>query len=317
MGADGPVAAQSVSRAFDIGRSRNRPETGCRAASTRPTGSARLLIVLLLRLYPQVSLGQSTSVGISTRLRGCGGRTPPLRKITTTVPRRRRCQDGSGNSIPASASAGSAQAEPAFTLRRQIVTAAAAFEQLDSWIEQNPPGHGIAWRGAFGQGVRRDLDRRRPSGSVAARGAHGRALPAHRFASSPTARGDAGGIDPASAPPATTSIGAKWLGLAAVAITLPELTAAGTYKWEQPWPCGPCPHEAAMNQILPDGSGRRTGCGLPDVHRRAPPSSHRGPARTQRDESGFRSRLRTQSRQELLRSWPPLWAMMIRIRDAW
>lgn len=30
----------------------------------------------------------------------------------------------------------------------------AAFEQLDSWIDQNPPGRGIAWRGAFEAGIR-------------------------------------------------------------------------------------------------------------------------------------------------------------------
>lgn len=30
----------------------------------------------------------------------------------------------------------------------------AAFEQLDSWIDQNPPGQGIAWRGAFEGGIR-------------------------------------------------------------------------------------------------------------------------------------------------------------------
>ncbi|WP_246224498.1 heparinase II/III domain-containing protein [Mycolicibacterium anyangense] len=30
----------------------------------------------------------------------------------------------------------------------------AAFEHLDSWIDQNPPGHGIAWRGAFEAGIR-------------------------------------------------------------------------------------------------------------------------------------------------------------------
>lgn len=30
----------------------------------------------------------------------------------------------------------------------------AAFDQLDSWIEQNPPGRGIAWRGAFEAGIR-------------------------------------------------------------------------------------------------------------------------------------------------------------------
>lgn len=30
----------------------------------------------------------------------------------------------------------------------------AAFDQLDSWIEQNPPGRGIAWRGAFECGIR-------------------------------------------------------------------------------------------------------------------------------------------------------------------
>ncbi|AKK30259.1 hypothetical protein AB431_05225 [Mycobacterium sp. EPa45] len=30
----------------------------------------------------------------------------------------------------------------------------AAFEHLDSWIEQNPPGRGIAWRGAFEAGIR-------------------------------------------------------------------------------------------------------------------------------------------------------------------
>ncbi len=30
----------------------------------------------------------------------------------------------------------------------------AAFEQLESWIDQNPPGHGIAWRGAFEAGIR-------------------------------------------------------------------------------------------------------------------------------------------------------------------
>jgi uncharacterized heparinase superfamily protein len=30
----------------------------------------------------------------------------------------------------------------------------AAFEQLDSWMDQNPPGRGIAWRGAFEIGIR-------------------------------------------------------------------------------------------------------------------------------------------------------------------
>lgn len=30
----------------------------------------------------------------------------------------------------------------------------AAFEHLDSWIDQNPTGHGIAWRGAFEAGIR-------------------------------------------------------------------------------------------------------------------------------------------------------------------
>lgn len=30
----------------------------------------------------------------------------------------------------------------------------AAFEHLDTWIEQNPPGRGIAWRGAFEAGIR-------------------------------------------------------------------------------------------------------------------------------------------------------------------
>lgn len=30
----------------------------------------------------------------------------------------------------------------------------AAFEHLDSWIDQNPPGRGIAWRGAFEAGLR-------------------------------------------------------------------------------------------------------------------------------------------------------------------
>lgn len=30
----------------------------------------------------------------------------------------------------------------------------AAFEQLDSWLDQNPPGRGIAWRGSFEAGVR-------------------------------------------------------------------------------------------------------------------------------------------------------------------
>lgn len=29
-----------------------------------------------------------------------------------------------------------------------------AFEHLDGWIDQNPPGHGIAWRGAFEPGLR-------------------------------------------------------------------------------------------------------------------------------------------------------------------
>ena len=29
-----------------------------------------------------------------------------------------------------------------------------AFEHLDSWIEHNPPGFGIAWRGAFAAGIR-------------------------------------------------------------------------------------------------------------------------------------------------------------------
>ena len=32
--------------------------------------------------------------------------------------------------------------------------ARAALDQLDSWLLQNPPGHGIAWRGAFEAGIR-------------------------------------------------------------------------------------------------------------------------------------------------------------------
>ncbi len=48
--------------------------------------------------------------------------------------------------------------------RRATRYADAALEQLDSWIEQNPPGPGIAWRGGFEAGRAGDLGGRRGAG---------------------------------------------------------------------------------------------------------------------------------------------------------
>jgi hypothetical protein len=42
----------------------------------------------------------------------------------------------------------------AWLLTRDERYADTAFEHLDSWLEQNPPGRGISWRGAFEAGLR-------------------------------------------------------------------------------------------------------------------------------------------------------------------
>lgn len=126
---------------------------------------------------------------------------------------------------------------------------AAAFEQIDTWIEQNPRGRGIAWRGAFEAGLRaislavalqglRDsadltVERYRRAVGVLAHSAYRCWKERSRFSS------------------ANNHLIGEMTGLAVVALLFPELPLAR--QWEKR-----SIHALsveASKQILPDGSG--------------------------------------------------------------
>ena len=131
----------------------------------------------------------------------------------------------------------------------------AAFEHLDTWIGQNPPGRGIAWRGAFEAGIRaisiaialqglRDapeltVDRFRRIVGVLAESASQCWRDRSRFSS------------------ANNHLVGEMAGLAVVSMMLPELSSAA--DWER-LAIQTLSTEAAK-QILADGSGAEQAVG--------------------------------------------------------
>ncbi|MEP9415048.1 alginate lyase family protein [Gordonia sp. VNQ95] len=135
------------------------------------------------------------------------------------------------------------------------VYANAAFAQLDSWIAQNPPGTGIAWRGGFEAGVRAI------SVAIALQGLReSPQFTEDRFVA-------AAGILAASAQrcwagrslfsSANNHLIGEMAGLATVALILPDLPDA--QRWERNAVRTLITH--ANRQILPDGSGAEQAVG--------------------------------------------------------
>ncbi|MGB3482226.1 MAG: alginate lyase family protein [Mycobacterium sp.] len=125
---------------------------------------------------------------------------------------------------------------------------AAAFEQLDSWIEQNPVGRGIAWRGAFEAGIRAI------SIAVALQGLRDAAeLTARRYQRIVRVLASSAGRcwrDRSRFSSANNHLIGEMAGLATVAMMLPELACAP--QWESDAVRVLCVE--ADKQILPDGS---------------------------------------------------------------
>ena len=132
---------------------------------------------------------------------------------------------------------------------------AAAFEQLDSWIEQNPPGHGIAWRGAFEAGIRAI------SIAVALQGLRDAPeLTVERYRRIVRVLADSAWRcwrDRSRFSSANNHLIGEMAGLATVAIMFPELALAP--QWESR-ALRTLSTEAAR-QILPDGSGAEQAVG--------------------------------------------------------
>lgn len=133
--------------------------------------------------------------------------------------------------------------------------AAAAFDQLDSWIEQNPPGIGVAWRGAFEVGVRAI------SIAVALQGLReSRLLTPERFRKITRVLSQGAARcrrDRSLYSSANNHLVGELAGLATVAILFPDVGPA--HRWEG--------HTIralaaeANRQILPDGAGAEQAVG--------------------------------------------------------
>ena len=160
-----------------------------------------------------------------------------------------------------------------------------ALDQLDAWITANPPGRGIAWRGAFEVGVRAI------SVLVALQGlADHPALTPERYARA--VRMLAAGArrcwrDRSKHSSANNHLVGELAGLATVAILLPELAAVGALgarRRRRPRRRGRPPDPSRRR-------GRRAGRRLPGLHRRAarrrgaaaPPASRARPGAGGRD----------------------------------
>jgi hypothetical protein len=130
-----------------------------------------------------------------------------------------------------------------------------ALDQLDAWITANPPGRGIAWRGAFEVGVRAI------SVLVALQGlADHPALTPERYARA--VRMLAAGArrcwrDRSKHSSANNHLVGELAGLATVAILLPELAASA--RWERDAVAALAVE--ADRQILPDGVGAEQAVG--------------------------------------------------------
>lgn len=125
----------------------------------------------------------------------------------------------------------------------------AAFEHLDSWINQNPPGRGIAWRGAFEAGIRAI------SIATALQGFRdSNELTIERFERILTILADSARrcwMDRSLFSSANNHLVGEMAGLAVVAMLFPEL--ASSSKWEAS--AIRILSEEADKQILADGAG--------------------------------------------------------------
>ncbi|GAB0104508.1 alginate lyase family protein [Nocardia sp. JMUB6875] len=127
--------------------------------------------------------------------------------------------------------------------------AEAAFEHLDSWIEQQPPGTGIAWRGAFECGLRSISVALAVQGLCAAPG-----LTPERYARIVTLLGESARrcwAERSLFSSANNHLIGELTGLATVAILVPELPRAA--RWERDALAALIEH--ADRQLLPDGAG--------------------------------------------------------------
>ncbi|UFS98880.1 heparinase II/III family protein [Nocardia huaxiensis] len=130
-----------------------------------------------------------------------------------------------------------------------------AFEHLDSWIEQNPPGLGIAWRGAFECGIRAI------SVAIAVQGLRDApGLTPERFTKIVTLLGESARrcwAERSLFSSANNHLIGELAGLATVAILLPELPSAP--RWERDALALLIQH--GDRQILPDGAGAEQAVG--------------------------------------------------------
>lgn len=131
----------------------------------------------------------------------------------------------------------------------------AAFEHLDSWIEQNEPGHGIAWRGAFEAGIRAI------SIAIAVQGFRDSAeLTRARFDRILTIMAQSGERcwnDRSLFSSANNHLVGEMAGLAVIALLFPELAASS--EWEAS--AVSMLSAEAGKQILADGAGAEQAIG--------------------------------------------------------
>ncbi|MFF2549782.1 alginate lyase family protein [Nocardia sp. NPDC058058] len=127
--------------------------------------------------------------------------------------------------------------------------AEAVFEHLDSWIEQQPPGAGIAWRGAFECGIRAISVGFALQGVRDAPG-----LTPERYGAYLTMLGESARrcwVERSLYSSANNHLIGELTGLAVVAILFPELPAAATWQRD----ALALLTEHADRQLLPDGAG--------------------------------------------------------------
>lgn len=127
--------------------------------------------------------------------------------------------------------------------------AAAALDQLDSWLDQNPTGRGIAWRGGFEAGLRAI------SVAIAVQGLRDApAMTLERYRRIVTMLAESADIcwrDRSRFSSANNHLLGELAGAATVGILFPELS--GAQEWER---CALAAlAEEAERQVLPDGAG--------------------------------------------------------------
>jgi uncharacterized heparinase superfamily protein len=124
-----------------------------------------------------------------------------------------------------------------------------ALDQLDSWLDQNPTGRGIAWRGGFEAGLRAI------SVAVAVQGLrHARAMTPERYRRIATVLAESADLcwrDRSRFSSANNHLLGELAGAATVGILFPELAKAG--QWERDAMAALA--QEADRQILPDGAG--------------------------------------------------------------